>query len=80
MIKIWEEEEKKNEYFIALRYDDDGNIKMCVVDRHGDFVEGGNILMLRKTGVVTRFFAIHPNISESLGLCVDNCGSIKISE
>ena len=42
-------EEKKKEYFIALRYDDDGNIKMCVVDRHGDFVEGGNILMLRKT-------------------------------
>ena len=80
MIKIWEEEEKKKEYFIALRYDDDGNIKMCVVDRHGDFVEGGNILMLRKTGVVTRFFAIHPDISESLGLCVDNCGSIKISE
>ena len=27
MIKIWEEEEKKKEYFIALRYDDDGNIK-----------------------------------------------------
>ena len=80
MLKIWEEEEKKKEYFIALRYDDDGNIKMCVVDCHGDSVAGGNILMLKKTGVVNRFFAIHPDISESLGLCVDNCGSIKISE
>ena len=80
MIRIWKEEKKEKEYFIALRYDDDGNIKMCVVDRQGDSVAGGNILMLKKTGVVNRFFAIHPDISESLGLCVDNCGVIEISE
>ena len=77
-MKIWEDKEAEQEYFLRLVQADDGSVKLIAVNEKGDKVPGGNILIIDSEGELCRYPSIGKHIIKNLGLKVDRDGKIKI--
>ena len=77
-MKIWEDKEAEQEYFLRLVQADDGSVKLIAVNEKGDKVPGGNILIIDSEGELCRYPFIGKDIIKNLGLKVNRDGKIKI--
>ena len=77
-MKIWEDKEAEQEYFLRLVQVDDGAVKLIAVNEKVDGVRGGNILIIDREGELSIYPFIGKDIIKNLGLKVDRDGKIKI--
>lgn len=75
-LEVYEEKEKKEKKTVRLRLKDyeDGDVSLLVVDKDGDEMKAGTLLVLQEDGTLY----LNENISKDLGFKLDGDGKLKV--
>lgn len=75
-LKIYEEKEKKEDKTVRLKLkdDEDGDISLIAVDKDGDEMIAGTLLVMQDDGTLY----LNEDINEDLGFKLDKDGRIKV--
>lgn len=75
-LEVYEEKEEKEKKTVRLRLKDyeDGDVSLLVVDKDGDEMKAGTLLVLQEDGTLY----LNENISKDLGFKLDGDGKLKV--